>query len=263
MMYADMYKLINAYAELKISKKRLFGYLTFKDYSNSKIRTQIKAAQEYRSLKVAQRNLEVVYVSGSSGSGKTTFARYLAQKLNFDEFVSGSGDDILDGYDKEECLILDDFRAGSMRFMEVLKMLDNNTNSSVKSRYNNKDLSNCKLIVVTSIKTPCDLYSKLQEDGSDEPSEQFYRRLKHHYFTIDKEGNIIEYSLNSDTFNKPTGRSLGLMKDVFASLGIVPTAADSISILNDFYKEHKVLPLEEIPDSEASLFDFFFDNDKR
>ena len=262
MMYRDMYALINAYAELKISKKRLFTYLTFKDYGNSKIRTQIKAAQEYRALKIAQRNLEVVYISGSSGSGKTTFARFLAQKLNFDEFVSGSGDDILDGYDKEEALILDDFRAGSMRFMEVLKMLDNNTNSSVKSRYNNKDLSNCKLIVITSIKAPKDLYSKLQEDGSDEPAEQFYRRLKHHYFNIEKTGEIVEYSLNADSFNDLTGRSLGKMSDVYNAMGIVPTAADSISMLNDFYTKRDPQPLEEVADGEASFFDLIF-NDKK
>ena len=102
-MFVNKLELINQYAELKVSKKNLMKKLSFNDYANPKIRSLIKAAQEYRHLKVSERNLEVVYITGSSGSGKTTAARYYANKLNYDEFVSGSGDDILDDYDKEEC----------------------------------------------------------------------------------------------------------------------------------------------------------------
>lgn len=233
-MFVNKLELINQYAELKVSKKNLMKKLSFNDYANPKIRSLIKAAQEYRHLKVSERNLEVVYITGSSGSGKTTAARYYANKLNYDEFVSGSGDDILDDYDKEECLILDDFRAGSMKFMEVLKMLDNNTNSSVKSRYNNKDLSNCKLIIITSIFSPQDLYKVLQDESSNEPSEQFYRRIKHHYFKIEENKEILEYSLKKDKFNEPTGKTLGSINVIFNELGIEPNKADDGSKLDVF-----------------------------
>ena len=57
-------------------------------------------------MKIKERNLEVVYITGGSGSGKTLSAKYFAEKFGYDSFVSGSGDDFLDGYDKEECLII-------------------------------------------------------------------------------------------------------------------------------------------------------------
>jgi len=72
-----------------------------------------------------------------------------------------------------------------MKFAELLKMLDNNTNSSVRSRYYNKDISNCKLIVLTSIMKPDELYSFFKDDSGEsnqEPIEQFYRRIKHHFY---------------------------------------------------------------------------------
>lgn len=233
-MYIDTLELINQYAELIVSKKKLMSYLSFKDYSNSKIRTRIKAAQEYRHMKIADRNLEVVYFTGNSGSGKTTAAKYFAEKLNYDYFISGSGDDIFDGYDKEECIILDDFRAGTMRFMETLKMLDNNTNSSVKSRYVNKDLSNCKLIIITSISKPSELYHKLSDTENQEPAEQFYRRLKHHYFQVSDDGELVEYSLKMDSFEKETGKSLGNIHKIFEELGIDPSKVDLTSKLDTF-----------------------------
>ena len=176
MLKYEIEELINNYANLKISRKKLINQISFEEYV--KYSSKINKAEEYRSMTVKDRNLEVVYIHGSSGSGKTTLAKYLSEQLGFDYFVSGSGDDILDSYDKEECIILDDFRAGSMKFMEVLKFLDNNTNSSVKSRYNNKDISNCKIIFITTVIKPSELYKSFSSDeGVNEPAKQFYRRI--------------------------------------------------------------------------------------
>ena len=47
-------------------------------------------------------------------------------------------------------LILDDLRPSCIGLSDLLKMLDNHTSSSVKSRYYNKVLE-CKLIIITSI----------------------------------------------------------------------------------------------------------------
>ena len=134
---------IDNYANLRITKKQFYSKLQsvdngFELYHDKY--SSITKAEKYRANILKERNLEVIYVCGPSGSGKTTFGKYLAAKLNYDPFVSGSGDDFLDGYDKEECIILDDFRAGTMKFSELLKFIDNNTGSSVKSRYYNKDI---------------------------------------------------------------------------------------------------------------------------
>lgn len=235
--FADKMDLITQYADGKVSKKHLYAFITGEDVvSNTKITSAIERAAKLRANKIRDRHLQVLYIAGESGSGKTTAAKYFAEnKLHYDYFVTGSGEDFLDGYDKEECLILDDWRAGSMKFSEVLKMLDNNTNSSVRSRYNNKDLSNCKLIIITSIKKPTELYQMLQEEGSEEPAEQFYRRLLHHYFVVEKEGDrlIKEYSLKMKSLGCPTGRTLGSMNTIYKELDIDPNKCDDDFILED------------------------------
>ena len=237
-MITNFPQLLNSYATLNISKKQFYKAMEENPSIFIKERSKISAAEKLRASIIKDRNLEVVYITGSSGSGKTTAAKYFSDKLNYDYFVTGSGDDILDGYDKEECLILDDFRAGSMKFMEVLKMLDNNTNSSVKSRYNNKDLSNCKLIVITSVFKPNELYKVIQDGDNEEPVEQFYRRLKHHFFMINEDKEITEYKLKIDGITT-TGKCLGNMNTIYEELGIDPNKVDDTSLLDVFKQDSK------------------------
>lgn len=238
-MFIDLEQLILDYGELKISKKQLMRSLSALDYQ--KLRSKIKAMQEYRAFKIGDRDMEVVYITGQSGSGKTVFAKYLADKLHLDYFVSGSGDDFLDGYDKEECIILDDFRASSMRFAEMLKMTDNNTNSTVRSRYYNKDISNCHLMFMTSVYEPCDLYSMFKSDDGDspmkEPIMQFYRRLGNHFFKIESNGDIAEYATIDDLFKyTKTNKTLGNINDVFKELNIVPGGVRTASLIGNLLK---------------------------
>lgn len=238
------------YASLKMSKKEFYKYAIDTNYAETYIKelTKINKAEKMRSKIVQDRKLEVVYFTGKSGSGKTTAAKYFAEQKHYDYFVSGSGDDPLDGYDLEECLILDDFRAGTMRFQELLKFLDNNTESSVKSRYYNKTLSNCRLIIITSINEPDELYNFFKEDGPSEPIEQFYRRLKHRYFKVEDNQDIAEYLLKVDQPQEKTGRILGNMADIYEQLGIDTNTVDDSSILDEFLqtKETKLIDKEAL-----------------
>ena len=233
-MFVDLQQLILNYGECKISKKELMKHLSALDYQ--KLRSQIKAMQEYRSFKISDRNMEVIYITGQSGSGKTVLAKYLADQMHFDYFISGSGEDFLDGYDKEECIILDDFRATSMRFAEMLKMIDNNTNSTVRSRYYNKDISNCHLMIITSIQKPGELYSMFRTDApfTREPVAQFYRRLGNHFLEISTTGEIEEFILDKDDYSKysKTGRKIANINAIFEELGITPNEPNKNSILN-------------------------------
>lgn len=238
----DIRELITQYGNLKISKKQLMRKLNGRFEEFAENAALFEKATKFRHLQVADRNLEVVYICGPSGSGKTTVAKYYASKLNYDYFVSGSGEDFLDGYDKEECIILDDFRSGSMRFSEVLKLLDNNTNSSVKSRYNNKDISNCKLLFITTVFKPTELYNNIfkNEDGStnQEPIEQFLRRIKHHYFDIITQaidGKNYDLLVECKTNNSEVPVVRASIDDIFKELGIDKNKVDDTSIMEGLF----------------------------
>lgn len=119
--------------------------------------------------------MEVVYIYGDPGAGKTTMAKKIAADRGFSLFVSSGGKDFLDGYNGQECIILDDFRGSSAPLSVVLKLLDNHTASSVPSRYKNKSISECRLVILTTVKPPRSLFNDVFESES-EPFAQFSRR---------------------------------------------------------------------------------------
>lgn len=183
------------YGNLKISKKQLFSQIDFEIFNEN--RSLYDNAYKFRQLKIGKRELKVMYITGASGSGKTTLAKYIADTFNYDYFISASGQDPLGDYDKEECIIFDDLRGDIFKKAELFKLLDNNTNSSVKSRYVNKDISNCKLIVITSVLRPYELYS-WGTDNVNETYAQFLRRLSNCFYLINSFNQVEKISCNAD-----------------------------------------------------------------
>ena len=95
------------------------------------------------------RNIEVVFIYGEAGTGKTTYAKRMLDKLGYDYAISSSSNDPLQDYMGQKALILDDLRDSTFEYEDLLKMLDNNTRTSVKSRFENKTF-NGNMIVITS-----------------------------------------------------------------------------------------------------------------
>jgi len=123
---------------------------------------------------------------------------------------------VLDGYDKEECIIFDDLRADVFTKAELFKLTDNNTNSSVKSRFYNKDISYCKLMIITSIKAPHELYN--WDEDVQESFKQFTRRIGGYYLYIDEDGLVVK----CEYFDGRITRKVQdfTMNQVFYTLGI-------------------------------------------
>ena len=187
-------ELLYKYGDCLITRGDVMKEISAEDYD--KFGLTFRKMREYRIMKVRNREMNVIYITGPSGSGKTTLAKYFARLFNYDVFVSGSGKDVLDGYDKEECIILDDLRADVFTKAELFKLTDNNTNSSVKSRFHNKDISYCKLMIITSIKAPHDLYN--WNEDIQESFKQFARRLNNKYVFIDSFGDVFERQYDID-----------------------------------------------------------------
>lgn len=173
-------------------------YMTISEYQLYK--ADIQKAFEYRrdSLFNGNRHLEVIYIHGGSGTGKTTLAKHIAKKHGYSFFISGSDNDPLDGYKGQDCLILDDLRSSSFKFSDFIKMIDNNTDSKVRSRFYNKCLTECKLIIITCIHNMDGFYSNLFS-VQDEPLIQFKRRCKTFL-------ELNPYTVRSYYFDKSTDK---------------------------------------------------------
>ena len=137
---------------------------------------QMARAFEYRikTLKMGDREMETYYIWGESGSGKTTFAKTKAVERGYSFYISSGSNDILDGYEGQDCLILDDLRPSCMGLSDLLKMLDPNTASTVKSRYYNKILE-CKLVIITTT-MPMETFFHNVFQEEKEPLKQLERR---------------------------------------------------------------------------------------
>lgn len=165
---------------------------------------------EKKALEV-DRTMNVMYFYGPSGTGKTTLAKTIGADKGYSVFVSGSSNDPLQGYMGQECVILDDIRGSDWKINDLLKLLDNHTNSLVKSRYSNKLLSDCKLMILTSVEDIDKLYQGLS-NYNHEPIEQLKRRCStlvqftenrlyfYEYSEGEKDYKIVEEAVNPVPF---------------------------------------------------------------
>ena len=153
-------------------------YITIDEYD--KYKKSIDNAFKYRTDKIkgGKRNMECVYITGKSGTGKSTYAKMMCEDKGYSVFVSSGSNDVLDGYAGQDCIILDDLRPSCMGLSDLLKMLDNNTASTVKSRYKNKVLE-CKLIIITSVLKIDEFFNGVFKEQK-EPIVQLKRRCKLH-----------------------------------------------------------------------------------
>jgi adenosyl cobinamide kinase/adenosyl cobinamide phosphate guanylyltransferase len=147
--------------------------------------------------------MKVWFVTGESQSGKTTWAKEYCKQHNKDFYVSSSDNDPLQDYKGQKVLILDDARDSTFSFNNLLKLLDNHTSSSVKSRYNNK-VFNGDTIIITSV-IPINKWYKnnLERPVEEERLKQLYRRITG-FIKLTKSDMVAWEGLDHDT-GEPVG----------------------------------------------------------
>ena len=145
----------------------------------AKYKSRIENALVYYIERVCMdkhRDINVIFISGETGLGKTTFAKTYCEGTKKSCCVSSSSNDPLQDYKGEDVLILDDLRDSDFKLTDLLKVLDNHTKSTVKSRYHNKAFIG-DTIIITSFKPLSDWYFNM----SKADKEQLYRRVRSQY----------------------------------------------------------------------------------
>lgn len=211
-------EIINLIAEGEIREYNYNDYITPVEYT--KYSKAIKDAFTYRKDKLimqgAEREMDCIFITGKPGTGKTTYAKKICKDKGLSYYVSSSTNDILDGYKGQDVLILDDLRPQSMELVDLLKLLDNNTNSLVKSRFKNKFIE-CKMIIITTVLNVEHFYIDIK--GSEfEPIEQFKRRCKT-YVTLDEDYMYIRpYDAKIKDYGKTYKIDNPVKLEVYSSL---------------------------------------------
>ena len=164
---------------------------------NDKYSKSIENAFKYREdilLSNTNRDMKCIFIKGDSGFGKTSFAKVWCKKQGLDFFVSSGSNDPLDGYKGQPAIILDDLRPSTYNLSDLLKLLDNNTATSVKSRYRNKVLETEYIIITTVL--DIDTFFKKVFSEEKETIVQLKRRCGY-YMEVAKD-EIVIYNYDND-----------------------------------------------------------------
>lgn len=121
------------------------------------------------------RNLDVIFISGKPGSGKTSLAKKYCEDKGVSYCVSASSRDPLQDYEGQDSLILDDLRPDVLPLADLLKLLDNNTVSSASARYHDRWIQ-AKTIIITTVLSIEEFFDRIGQ--RDEPLAQLKRRCK-------------------------------------------------------------------------------------
>ena len=148
----------------------------------------------------ADRDMQVIFITGKSGSGKTYYAKKILDKMKLDYCVSSSSNDPFQDYLGQRAIILDDLRDSAFDLEDLLKILDNNTKSSVKSRFTNK-VFNGKVLVVTS-SVPINYWYSCYRSSKHDDLIQLYRRIGTYIRVTNEYVEIYDDGLDGDGYPK-------------------------------------------------------------
>ena len=123
--------------------------------------------------------VQVHWIVGDTGSGKTRLAKDMAERLG-DYYITTTSKDPFQYYQAEPVVILDEFRPGHIDYQELLAMFDpfSYGNVRVSSRYYNKALA-CHTFFITSPFGPSGFYERTvpEKDRHVDKAEQLFRRI--------------------------------------------------------------------------------------
>lgn len=181
-----------------LTKKQLLKPELIKTYWQYKNKIDKAIQLRTESLRYNAPLCQTMLINGLSGTGKSTYAINHAKALYTDNWAMASaGNDPLQDYTGEKCLIFDDWRPQDYPLQDLLALLDPNYRQRThKSRYYNKPLAT-ELIILTSTYTMDDIISYYSDNSHiNEDPKQLRRRIQ----------TIItcqpDYTHNTDTYNE-------------------------------------------------------------
>lgn len=151
-------------------------------------------------VKEMRKQVNVFYIHGESGKGKTVFAHWIMEKLGI-EFLENikREDNFYHGVKGQiDTALYDDFRDSHMRPSEFINLIDYNIHTmNIK---NGSVVNNYKNIFITSVMSPRDLWKKMEE--RDEASEQWLRRITYCIYINNEHLAVLQDSRTGKTIKE-------------------------------------------------------------
>lgn len=142
-----------------------------------------RSYQTIAELEAGRFKKTVIYITASSGVGKTKLSKDLIELIQASAMKNGlnweacmtASTNAFDEYSGQEILFLDDIKGNSFTVSDWLKLLDPYTISPISARYHNK-MGSARVIIITSTKLPVELFY-FANGNHNEDLGQFVRRI--------------------------------------------------------------------------------------
>ena len=239
------------------------------DAHRSKINSAFEERHTWMKENLKNRHVDVIFIEGGSGLGKTLYGIELATSQGKLYSLSSSKNDPLqDMLPDDDVFILNDIRDSTFKFNDLLLLLDPNVNTSVSSRYFNKTFFG-DTIIITSFQPLDEWYLEACEDKSHDGHDarkQLNRRI--HQLIKVKEAIIEIYTHHEDgtnTLDKTIPNPTYLLEKEFAHVlhygdevyeKAALSAASKLNIesaYEEFKKEQNLHQLQEKLDKERDI----------
>ena len=178
-------ELLNALYAGIMSKEEVERHMTGAQYG--RYRRQVEdiwrkrlqnLADEWRAEMAAySKAIQVIWIYGVAGVGKTRMAKAYAEKLGQSYYITGSSRDLFQNYKGEHTLMIDELRPNVMRYQDLLRIMDPyGAQVMAPSRYYDKALA-CNVIIITTPYDPPTFYVANYVNQVPDGSDQLMRRI--------------------------------------------------------------------------------------
>lgn len=129
-------------------------------------------------MKKSAKAIKVVWIFGESGTGKTRYAIEFANRHHQSYFKTSGSNDPFEGYAGEKVMIIDELRPETLRFQDLLQILDPQVyEKKTVARYHNAHIM-AEVIFITSPYDPLRFYNSIYGISSRIDSfQQLNRRI--------------------------------------------------------------------------------------
>lgn len=174
-----------------ITRKQLIDELSGSEYAQHKrkiddvdrLRLEQAADKWREDMKAKGETVKVLWIYGATGTGKSSVAKELADRLGQPFYMSGSSKDLFQEYNGEHTIILDELRPNTIPYQDFLRITDPygmvETHTAAPSRYYDKALA-ANTIIITTPYMPYAFYQEMFDSPAkrrNDPFAQFERRI--------------------------------------------------------------------------------------